>query len=202
MEPAFDPIGILLSLVLFSSIMAVLGWTVVLRTQRPSRNWFSRKPGRASAILVHVTASPAMAQAVELACNLAADQHARLVLAYVIEVPLSFALDAPLTDWEEKAHRALNSAVEKVKQRGLACESRIVPERTIAGGLARLARESHASALVIAFDKPPRTERNDLGMLSDLFRRIACQILIVREPILPQENNASTGHVIEPSAHI
>jgi nucleotide-binding universal stress UspA family protein len=196
---ASGPIAVVLSFIIFGLIMAALGWTVALWSQRPARERVRRNTTECKSILVHVTDSLASERALDLACRFASDKRADIILAYVIEVPLMYALNAPLPESEEKARGVLHPTVLKVKQRRLACKSRIVRDRTTAGGLIELARETRAITLFVGFGGSLRAGLGELATTSDLFRRAPCEIVIARAPIPLQAKVFYTGRVIEPS---
>jgi basic amino acid/polyamine antiporter, APA family len=84
--------------------------------------------------------------------------EARLDLVYVIEVPLSLPLDAPLPpDQEERARRALERArevgdeYEDVEER-----SEVVHARKVGAGIVEAARRADSEAIVVGAEPPSR----------------------------------------------
>src|SRR5262249_26091538 len=61
-------------------------------------------------MLVPVDARPESFGALEIACRLAADNHAKITAIAVIEVPALLPLDAHLSDEEDEARRLLERA--------------------------------------------------------------------------------------------
>ncbi len=198
MQPAFDWIGPLIVLLIFSSIMAMLGWLFAVRPRRAAVDRVSRNTAERQSILVSFTDSAAAERAVELACQLAPTPQTKITLAYVIEVPLSLALTASLPDVEERARAVLNTTALKIKQEYPECESRMVRERTIAAGLIRLAREAKVDVIVIGVRASLQTGLADLVTVSDLFRHAPCELVVAKEPTLIKENVFQVGRVIDP----
>src|SRR5213593_3191627 len=58
-------------------------------------------------ILVPVVDNPESAEAVDVACRLAAERHGSLAVVTVIEVPPQLPLDAHMLEEEEDAHAVL-----------------------------------------------------------------------------------------------
>jgi nucleotide-binding universal stress UspA family protein len=133
---------------------------------------------------------------------LAVDKGARIILAHVIEVPLRYPISASLPQLEQKAEGALRSAALRVKESHLEYETRIVRDRTFAGGLVLLARDAQADMVVVGFDGLFQRGLSDLVVVSELFRHAPCEVLVAREPIPLDEDGLRMGRLIEPSVHV
>ncbi len=196
-----NPVDLLVAFVLLIAIAAMLAWALAFRSRGLIRRQPNRQDGQGRSIVVAVDGSKESARAVDLACRLAADRHARIILADVIKVPLRFSLDAALPELEQGANRELEAAAAGVKEKHLEYEPRIVRDRTEAGGLVQIARAAQASMVVVGFDGSFQNGMNDLVVVSELFRHTPCQVLITRDPIGPGLDGAPMGHVLEPSVH-
>ncbi len=198
----FDSIGLFVSVAILLVIVGMLGWLFFARSRHIYQNRADRDSNGRQTILVAVGSSTVSARAVELACRLAADKQAKIILTNVIEVPLRFALDASLPQFEDKARGELESAALRVRERHLEFESRVVRDRTTAGGLVNFAREAHPNMIVIGFRGSLQAGLDDLVAVSDLFRHAPCEVGVAREPIPDQEDGFRMGRLIEPAAHV
>jgi nucleotide-binding universal stress UspA family protein len=152
-----------------------------------------RNPAERQSILVHVGDSFVSKRAVELACCLAADGQGSIILAHVIEVPRTLPLNVPLPDLEEQGQHVLNTAALTINPSHLMCESRIVRDRTTAGGLAQLARDEHVNMVVMGFGGSLQEGLGDLITVSDLFRSSPCEVVIARAPLLLGRSYSPVG---------
>ncbi|PYT09487.1 MAG: hypothetical protein DMF49_01960 [Acidobacteria bacterium] len=120
----------------------------------------------------------------ELACRLGAEQGATIMLAYVIEVPRTLPLTAPLAGPEQTAGAALGRAEEIVRLHGLEPQRHVARARVAGEEIVRLARESAADLIVMGIR--PRIGLRDeiLGRTSDtVLRRAPCEVLLDKLPI-------------------
>ncbi len=194
-----NPIDAVLGLVIVVAIAAMLLWVVVLRPRRMAHPRSVTRPAAEQTIIVAVDSSHESDRALDLACGLAAERHARLILTNVIPVPMRFALDAPLPGQDYRAESVLECAVARVTERNVECESRIVKDRTVAAGLVELARATHAKLVVFGLDGSIQKGLNDLVVVSDLFRHMPCEVLVAHEPIEGPAESAPIGRLIEPA---
>ncbi len=201
MQTGFDWIGLGIVLLIFAAIIATLGTILAVRPRRAALDRVPQNTAGRKSILVSFTDPMAAAHAVELACRFASDMPAQVMLAYVIEVPLSLALTDPTPELEEQARGALSAATGTARHESLVCESRIVRDRTIAGGLIRLAHEAQVDVMVIGVRASLQSGLSDLVTVSDLFRRAPCELVVAKEPTLIKETIFQTGRVIETSIH-
>ncbi len=192
-----SPEEMLVGLVILISIFAMFGWLLLFRSRSITRGRNSQnlKP---NLLIVAVTGSASSARTVELAARLAVNRRAKIILTHVIEVPLKFRLDAPLPQLEDNAQSALAGATQTVKEYGLEYETRVIRDRTAAGGLVELARETSANLVVIGFDGLLETGMSDLLAVSELFRHAPCQVVVAREAIAKQPDGLHMGRLIEP----
>lgn len=136
-HPSLD--GALLALVFASVLFAAL-W--MLRTSQASAEaeGAGRSPDRASVILVPVTSSSESQRRVELACQLAREQRATLLLVYLIEVPWTLPLDATLEQADQEARAALETAREVAARHPVPVETVVQRTRVARDGIAAAAK--------------------------------------------------------------
>ncbi len=134
-------------------------------------------------IIVSLTESEASWQAMKLACQLASDRQAEMMLVYVIEVPMRLALNAPSPDAEEKANRLLDAGWKMVKEYDLKAESRTVRHRRAADALLKLARESGAATIVLGTVMPRQPSFIQIEPVAmELLRRAPCEVIVAKAP--------------------
>jgi len=95
----------------------------------------------AHAILVPITGSGFDRREVELGCQLAVEHQASVVLMYVIDVPLTLPLGAPLEQAERDAQQALESARALVAGHGLPVRTVVRRDRGVREALAAETRK-------------------------------------------------------------
>src|SRR5919204_4542373 len=177
-ELTFHPLGLALAATFLFSLVSLFRWMFAVPPPAP-RHVISVEEtvSNLNRILVPLQETLASERAVELACRLASDQKSEIILACVMVVPLSLALDTPLPELEEQARRVLDTGSFIVKQHRLGCETRIVRHRTAADGILQLAREIEADVIVVGTGIPQRRNFAELGAtVADLLRRAPCEV--------------------------
>ncbi len=179
MNGTFDPTGVLIVIGFFAAMMLVFNWIVAVHPEDVALKYRAAvNTTRRQCILVPVGPSAVSAQALDLACRLAVDESADILLASVIVVPWRLALYTPLPDREDKLRGALNAATARVRSHRLGCESQIVQDRSTTRGLVRLARDTHANKLVLEAGTVRQSWLDWITILN-LLRRPPCEIVVV-----------------------
>ncbi len=134
-------------------------------------------------IIVPLTDPTTCANVVEVACRLASDRQAEILLVHVLEIPLTTGLYVPLPSAEEKARHLLEAGERIAKQHNLKVESRILRHRVATEAILELASETGAEAIVTGTGAPPwwsfaRIERT----ASELLRQAPCQVIVAKAP--------------------
>lgn len=184
-EMTLHPLGIGLALLFLSLMLALFRWMFAVPPQLPVEVITARAAtAHLQRVLVPLIDSPASQHAVELACRLAGDNKAEIILAYVVAVPLSLSLDAPLPDVEKKARHALENGSLMVQQHKLKSETRIVRHRSASEGILALAREVDADVIVMGTGLPQRRNFAELGpTATDVLRRAPCEVVLAKAPL-------------------
>lgn len=138
-------------------------------------------------VLVPATAVSGYSEAaIRLACRLAgtvAGPAARILLVYIIEVPRTLALDAPMPTEEGEANRALTQAAEQVKRQGLQAATQVRKSRTTLDETLRAIQEEKADLTVVTIPPDPRnagTPYSSLALTNEMTRRAACEVVFAR----------------------
>jgi APA family basic amino acid/polyamine antiporter len=134
-------------------------------------------------ILVPTTGMPYSDRGVELACRLGAMQKADIVLTYVIEVPRTLPLNAPLPEADAKAEEALNRAVEIVQLHELEAVPLVERAREAAEGIIRAAKDNQVDLIVLGMRTDIRGGQAALGRTTEsLLRRAPCEVVVDKLP--------------------
>jgi nucleotide-binding universal stress UspA family protein len=131
--------------------------------------------------LVLVTAAPTSAHTLEVACVLARERAAEILLAYIIVVPLTLPLDAPTEEMVAQSALTLAAAQKTVVQRNLPVRLLVRRGRSMASGLLAAAQESHPDLMVIGVG--PSQRDADWGrMVEKVAERAGCEVIVDRLP--------------------
>ncbi|MGQ9523531.1 MAG: universal stress protein [Armatimonadota bacterium] len=178
------PLGVFIAL-LFTGLMGSLLWwmlhppPVIPLAVAHAR----RSVGALRSILVPTVGASHSDRGVELACRLGAEQKADVHLVYVIEVPRTLPLGAPLPEAEAQASRALEQAAEIVRMRGLNPVLHIERAREAAEGIIRAARDHQADVIVLGMRPDIGPTEALLGRTTDaLLRRAPCEVIVDKVP--------------------
>jgi chloride channel protein, CIC family len=184
-EFALNPLGMVLAAVFLVLMLSLFRWMFAVPPQLPMQVVNVKESvTNLNRIVVPLVESVASERAVELAARLASDEKSEIILAFVIEVPLSLSLDTPLPVLEEKATHILETGEFIVKQHKLKAETRIIRHRTAADGILQLARETNADLIVVGTGLPQRRTFAELGhTVMELLRRAPCEVIIAKAPI-------------------
>lgn len=135
-------------------------------------------------MLVLLDARPESLDAFEIACRLAADDHAALTALVVVDVPASLPLDAHMESEENEARDLLEHASATGDSYGVKVQPRIVRARGVGAAVVSRAREDRAELIVLG---APRREleaprrRNPQPTLVDVLTRAPCRVMVVSD---------------------
>jgi nucleotide-binding universal stress UspA family protein len=177
-------VGALLAILFASSMGGILWW--MLHPPAPIGAAVARAFRGVSAlkrILVPVKGTTYSDRAVELACRLGAEQQAELILAYVIEVPLSLPLNTPLDQEQKKAEESVGRAVDLVKLHNLKPIPIIKRDREVGRGVLSVVNDYDADLVVIGLN-PRRVAAGDsVGRgIETILRRAGIEVIIDMVP--------------------
>jgi len=184
---ALNPWGILLAVVFAVCVVGLLLW--MLRVPAPIAREVARARRSVSGIkriLVPTRGAPHDERAVELACRLGQEQGSQIVLAYVLEIPLTLSLNTPLPDEEAKARRAMQRSVEIVQLHALEPIPRVERDREAGRGILRTAKDLDVDLVVIGMN-PARSHFADpLGRTTEtLLRNASFEVIVDKHPAVP-----------------
>jgi len=184
--PVFSTMGIVLALIFALLMASLLIW--MFRVPAPMAQAVAharRSVSGIKRILVPTRGAEHDERAVELACRLGAEQKSQIILAYVLEIPLTLSLGTPLPEEEEKARHAMARSLEIVKVHSLEAIPRIEREREAGRGILRAARDLDVDLVVIGMD-PARSHFADpLGRTTEtILRQANFEVIVDKHPSL------------------
>ncbi len=182
---SINPVGLFLAAVFLGLMLILFRWMFAVPPQPPLPVINVRSTlSNLNRILVPLSGSVASERAVELACRLAPDEKAEIVLGAVIVVPLSLSLNTPMRELEEQAQQALDTGTFIVKQHKLRCQARLVRHRSPADGILQLARDIDAEVIVMGAGVPQQRNFGEVSRTAlELLRRSPCEVIVAKAPI-------------------
>ncbi len=184
MTVTFHPLGIALAVVFGTSLGLLFLWMFRVPPQVPQEvAAVCHSVAALERILVPVSGTLAAERAVELACRLGVEQKAEVILAYVIEVPLTLALNTPVPQEEAKGQEALRTARLIAEQHGMTPTTRLIPHRQASAGIIQLARQEGVDAIVMAAGSERAGQGDGMGRTSrEVVRRATCEVIVDKSP--------------------
>jgi nucleotide-binding universal stress UspA family protein len=132
-------------------------------------------------IIVPVQGSTYAYKAVELACRLGKEQKAEILVAYIVEVPFTMPLSAPMDKAAEEAKSVLGRAEEIVLHSNLPCTPVMKMARQISEGIIRLAKEEAADLIVMGIRPVIGFGDKIMGQTSEaILRKAPCEVILDR----------------------
>ena len=130
-------------------------------------------------ILVPVRDGPATAQAMTIACRLAAERHASITALIVVEVPAELPLDAHMFDEEAAAKRVLGDAAAIGDLHGVDVVPRVVRARAAGEAVVEEAAAAGSEIIVLAAPRRQRPRARVFGSTVDLVLKHApCRVMV------------------------
>ena len=136
-------------------------------------------------LLVPLDDRPESFQALEIACRLAADDHAKITAIVVLEVPALLPLDAHLHDEEEAARRLLERAGATADSYGVKVSPKLVRARDPGAAVVQQAASDHTELIVICAQREelaasPRRAAPDPVL--HVLKGAPCRVMVVSAP--------------------
>ena len=183
MPTNWNPIGLALGILYLGAVLGIVWWMTRAGSARAAIRAAQRWAYQ-NCIIVPVADMTTSRQAIESASQLACERHAHIILAYVIEVPLSLELSVPIESAEAQGNRLLREGEGIVARFGLAAETRLIRHRTTTQAILELAEASGAETIVIDAGSLPWWSLARFGRnVAELMRRAPCQVVVARAPI-------------------
>jgi len=184
MSVQVSPLGIIIAVVFFFSMGGILWWMLHPPPQiKPEVAKARRSVEALKRILVPTSGMPYSERGIELACRLGSEHKAEIVLTYVIEIPRTLPLDAPMPEAEEKANQALNRGKEIVELHHLPPVLLVERAREAGEGIIRAAKDNQVDVIVVGMRTDLRGAQSLWGRTSDiLIRKAPCEVILDKLP--------------------
>ncbi|MBI2265276.1 MAG: universal stress protein [Armatimonadetes bacterium] len=175
-----SPIGALLAVFFVLSFGGVLSW--MLRLPRAPTEAAARVCHSVSAvrhILVPVLGTDYSDRGIELACRIGREQKAEIILSYVIEVPFSLPLGAPLPVQETRGKAILERAKSIVEIHELRCQTRLERSRFAGDKVVEMVRAEDLQMVILGVRPRLWPIENLIGRTSEtLLRKLPCEVIL------------------------
>jgi nucleotide-binding universal stress UspA family protein len=187
MQPQVTILGVLFALIFALSMGGLLWWMLHPPAQIQAAVAKARRSiGAIKTILVPTSGAPYSERGIELACRLGMEQKAQIVLTYVIEVPRTLPLGAPMEDSEKIADEALTRGKEIVELHDLTPVLQLERAREAGEGIIKAANDKNADLIVLGMRSNLKGTTTIWGRTTDtLLRKAPCEVIIDK---LPQES--------------
>jgi len=176
------PLGALIAVVFAFTMAGLFLWMLrVPRYVPPDAARARHSLDTVRTILVPIISRPYSLKGVELACRLGDVQKSEVLLAALLEIPLSLPLEAPEPQARAAAQSLLDQAQAIVEHHDLPVRTMIQPAREAAEGILALAREANVDLIVLGVTPKAVGARSALGRTAEaLLRRAPCEVVLDR----------------------
>jgi nucleotide-binding universal stress UspA family protein len=175
-------VGLVIAVVFVTAIALLMYW--MFRVPRPVTAEVAkarRSLDVVRLILVPTTGQPYSQRGVELACRLALEHRAEILLVYVVEVPRTLDLGAPMQPAEQEAQHALETAREVVLLHNLPVRTLVQRAREAGDGIIAAAKDHNADLIVMGLAGLHRG--HTWGTTAEtLLHRAPCEVIFDRLP--------------------
>jgi nucleotide-binding universal stress UspA family protein len=184
MQPQVTFLGAVLAALFTISMGALLWWMLHPPKQIQSAVAKARHAvGAFKRILVPTSGVPYSEKGIELACRLGTEQEAEIVLTYVLEIPRTLPLNAPIPEAEKEAEEALSRGKEIVELHHLIPILKLERAREAGEGILKVARDSDVDVIVLGMRPTWRGTQSAWGRTTDtLLRKAPCEVVIDKLP--------------------
>jgi nucleotide-binding universal stress UspA family protein len=183
-QPHTAPLGVFIAITFATLMVTIMYWMFHLPRPVPADVARARRSlDIARLILVPTTGLPHSQRGVELACRLAQEQNAAILLVYVIEVPRTLPLGAPLEEAEHEARNALETGRQVVLFHRLRVRAIVQRARTSGDGIIAAASDHRADLIVTGIASRREHGHHGWGRTADtLLHRAPCEVIFDRVP--------------------
>jgi len=184
MQPHLSLLGAVLATVFTVSMAALLWWMLHPPKQiQPAVAKARHAVGAFKRILVPTSGVPYSEKGIELACRLGEKQEAEIVLTYVLEIPRTLPLDAPIPEAQKQAEEALQRGKDIVELHHLSPTLRVERAREAGEGIIKVAKDNDVDVIVLGMRPSWRASQTGWGKTTDtLLRKAHCEVVIDKLP--------------------
>jgi nucleotide-binding universal stress UspA family protein len=128
-------------------------------------------------LLVPVAEDAESERAMDVACRLAGDRGATIVLVHVVEIPPALPISAHMKQEEKRGHALLERAAAIADTYGIGVVQHLVHARDAGGAIVSCGARRDVELIVIG---APRKRRKPFGStVEHVLRRAECRVLMV-----------------------
>lgn len=184
MQPHLSLLGVVLAALFTISMSALLWWMLHPPKQiQPAVAKARHAVGAFKRILVPTSGVPYSEKGIELACRLGIKQEAEIVLTYVMEIPRTLPLNAPIPEAEKQAEEALQRGKEIVELHHLTPILKLERAREAGEGIVKVAKDNDVDVIVLGMRPTWRGSQTGWGKTTDiLLRKAPCEVVIDKLP--------------------
>jgi len=184
MQPQITLLGVVLAVLFTISMGGLLWWMLHPPRQiQPAVAVARHAVGAFKRILVPTSGVPYSEKGIELACRLGVEQEAEIVLTYVLEIPRTLPLNAPIPEAEKEANEALKRGKEIVELHHLTPILRLERAREAGEGIVKVAKDNDVDVIVLGMRPSWRGSQTGWGKTTDiLLRKAPCEVVIDKLP--------------------
>jgi nucleotide-binding universal stress UspA family protein len=180
-------VGGIIALVYVSIITGIIWW--MLHVPKAGDvgqhvNRIQREAGRFARIVVPVQGDVVSDRLVALASQMAKYRGARMDVLYVIEVPLSFPIDAVSEEQQRFAEETFSRAAKIAERYDVKISKRVQRARQAGPSIVQYARDNGADLLLMG-DVPKQNHRGTryARSVEYVFENAPCEVIIDRPPM-------------------
>ena len=172
-------VGGMLAMLVLAGTVGMVWWLTV--APGPAIPAVRRARRSSLRVLVPIGEAFPVEPALEVACRLAREQHGVVILLYVYAVPATLPIDACLPTQEAAGRRALAAAAEVVAAAHRPARTHLVPSRSFADTILRVAEYDDVDVLVLGIGQHRGLLGDSIGGTARKLMRLApCEVVLVR----------------------
>lgn len=181
----FHPLGIFIAVIFVTSMSSILWWMLHPPPQLEAAVAKARRSISAlRRIMVTTRGMKYDDRAVELACRLGQEQKSEIVVAYIIEVPLTLPLGIKLDQEEAKAQEAMKRATDIINLHHLPTRTNVERDREAARGILRTAKEQDVDLLILSIDPHKTALKKFTGKTTErILSEAPCEVIVDHIPV-------------------
>ena len=152
----------------------------VLLSRRRRRSDAESPPRTGARILFPFVGAELSERALQAALRLARAEHATVVPAYLVSVPLPVALDAPFPRTCDEAFAVFEAVEQRAARAGVPVDSRIARGRNVRHALRQLMEEVPAQRVVVAAAANGKRDGFSVDDVAWLLRNAPHEVIVLR----------------------
>jgi nucleotide-binding universal stress UspA family protein len=175
-------IGLILGLFVVCAITATVYWMLhppTTTAERAARETERDVEDIVGSIIVVFSSDIHSEHMMALAARLAQKERARLLAAYIIEVPLTLPVGAEMEVERREALGVLATAEAIARQRNVEIETEVIPARQVSQGVLDLAKKRDAHLIVVGAYREGKYAGAPLGRaIEQIAANASCDVMI------------------------